>query len=68
MEEYYWRWFAFGRLRRICPLWLAVAVSSGAFMLHHVVVLSAYVQPQYFWGVAFFFSLMVAAAGADLSP
>jgi uncharacterized protein len=42
LEEYYWRWFAFGQLRRLVPLWPAIAVSSLGFMAHHVLVLSKY--------------------------
>ena len=42
LEEYYWRWFAFGQLRRWVPLWPAVVVSALGFTGHHVVVLSGY--------------------------
>ena len=30
LEEYYWRWFAFGRLGRFVPTWSAIAISSIA--------------------------------------
>jgi membrane protease YdiL (CAAX protease family) len=39
LEEYYWRWFTFGQLRRLLPLWPAVLISALGFMGHHVVVL-----------------------------
>ena len=39
LEEYYWRWFVFGQLRRLVPLWPAIVVSSLGFMAHHVLVL-----------------------------
>jgi membrane protease YdiL (CAAX protease family) len=42
MEEYYWRWFAFGQLARWVNLPAAVIVSSLAFTAHHVLVLAKY--------------------------
>jgi membrane protease YdiL (CAAX protease family) len=42
LEEYYWRWFVFGQLRRGCQLPLAIGLSSAAFALHHVLVLAIY--------------------------
>ena len=42
LEEYYWRWFVFGRLRKLMPLAGALAVSSLGFALHHVLVLEKY--------------------------
>lgn len=42
LEEYYWRWFVFARLRRLMPLAMAIGLSSVAFALHHVIVLWAY--------------------------
>ena len=42
LEEYYWRWFVFGRLRKLRPLGAAVAISSVGFALHHVLVLEKY--------------------------
>ena len=41
-EEYYWRWFTFAQLNRLVSLPLAIALSSFAFMGHHVLVLNAY--------------------------
>jgi uncharacterized protein len=38
LEEYYWRWFVFGRLRRSLPVTAAAVLSSLAFMSHHVLV------------------------------
>lgn len=38
LEEYYWRWFVFGRLRRTIPVTPAAILSSLAFMSHHVIV------------------------------
>jgi len=63
LEEYYWRWFVFGWLRRVMPLAAAIALSSLAFMAHHVVILYVYF-PDRFWLLAFPFSLGVAVGGA----
>ena len=42
LEEYYFRWFAFGRLARWIHLPSAVAISSLAFASHHVLILARY--------------------------
>jgi membrane protease YdiL (CAAX protease family) len=63
LEEYYWRWFVFGRLRRYLPFPAAAVISSLAFMAHHVVVLGVYLPGQ-FWTAAVPFSLCVACGGA----
>ncbi|MEM1304162.1 MAG: type II CAAX endopeptidase family protein [Planctomycetota bacterium] len=42
LEEYYWRWFVFRRMRRWLSPPLAIGLSSGAFMLHHVFVVDRY--------------------------
>ena len=62
LEEYYWRWFLFGGLRRFMPLPVAVAVSSLAFTAHHVILLASF-----FGGLTLptvLFSLCVAVGGA----
>ena len=59
LEEYYWRWFAFGQLRRLVPTRTAIVVSSLGFMGHHVIVLEKYL-PWPWWTLA---SLSVAAGG-----
>jgi membrane protease YdiL (CAAX protease family) len=63
LEEYYWRWFVFGRLRYLLPLGLAITLSSLAFMSHHVVVLAVYF-PDRFWVATVPLSLGVAIGGA----
>lgn len=63
LEEYYWRWFVFGQLRRFVPVALAIALSSLAFMAHHVIILDAYL-PGRFWSAAFPFALGIAVGGA----
>ena len=62
LEEYYWRWFVFGQLRRLIRVWPALAVSSAAFAAHHVIVLGNYFG--YFSAPAVLFSLAVALGGA----
>jgi membrane protease YdiL (CAAX protease family) len=62
LEEYYWRWFVFGELRRLVSLWPAVLISSLGFMAHHVIVLGRYFGQ---WSAAtVLFSLAVAVGGA----
>lgn len=61
LEEYYWRWFVFGQLRRIMPLGAALLASSVGFMLHHVILLGVYFD----WAFlpTALFSLAVAVGG-----
>jgi len=61
MEEYYWRWFVFGRLREFTGTWMAIVVSSLGFMAHHVIVVSRYTDDYLAIG---FLSLSVAVGGA----
>lgn len=42
MEEFYWRWFAFGQAKRILPKGAAHLVAATGFSLHHIVVLSQF--------------------------
>ncbi len=62
LEEYYWRWFVFGRLRGLLPAGAAIVLSSLAFTAHHVIVLGHY----FGWlsPACWLFSLAVAAGGA----
>lgn len=61
LEEYYWRWFVFGQLRRLAPLWPAILISALGFMGHHVVVLGEFFEETPWLGGLF--SLAVAAGG-----
>jgi membrane protease YdiL (CAAX protease family) len=63
LEEYYWRWFVFGRLRRQIPEMAALVLSSLAFMAHHVLVLNVFLA-GYFWTAVVPFSLAIAVGGA----
>lgn len=42
LEEYYWRWFVFGQLRRFTSLGTAITISALGFMAHHVLVLGKF--------------------------
>ena len=61
-EEYYWRWFVFGWMRRYMPVAVAIVLSSIGFMLHHIVILGVYF-PGHFWTLAMPFSVCVAVGG-----
>ena len=62
LEEYYWRWFLFGGLRRFMPVVAAVVLSSLAFTAHHVILLAVYFGGL--WPATIFFSFCVAVGGA----
>ena len=62
LEEYYWRWFVFGRLKRFMPLGVAVVLSSLGFMAHHVLVVGQFLGG--YGPSTWFFSSCVAAGGA----
>ncbi len=61
LEEYYWRWFVFGQLRRLTSLPLAIGVSSLGFMAHHVCIVSVFFG--WFSPASIGLSLAVAVAG-----
>ncbi|MEX0818756.1 MAG: CPBP family intramembrane glutamic endopeptidase [Pirellulaceae bacterium] len=62
LEEYYWRWFVFGRLREFVRPPTAIVISSLGFMAHHVIVLAVY----FGWTspATYLFSAGVAIGGA----
>jgi membrane protease YdiL (CAAX protease family) len=62
LEEYYWRWFVFGRLREHVPWVWALVLSSLGFMGHHVIVLYVYLPGQFLTEVVPF-SLAIAVGG-----
>jgi len=64
LEEYYWRWFVFGQLRRWLPGRASLIVSSLAFMSHHVIIVYSFVGFGRLWWATVLGSLAVAAAGA----
>jgi len=61
-EEYYWRWFVYGQLRRVTSQAPANVVSSLAFMAHHVLVVWTYMQDEP--AAVVVFSLAVAVGGS----
>jgi membrane protease YdiL (CAAX protease family) len=61
LEEYYWRWFVFGRLRRGLPFGAAAVVSSLAFTLHHVLVVGQFLGS--FGLLTFLVAFVVTGAG-----
>ena len=62
LEEYYWRWFVHGRLRRRLGWAPATCISSFGFMAHHVILLATYFGWTSAW--TYVFSLGVAIGGA----
>jgi membrane protease YdiL (CAAX protease family) len=61
MEEYYWRWFVFGRMRTRLGAPAAVVLSSLAFAAHHFVALHEFLGSAWLAGL---FSLGIAVGGA----
>ncbi len=47
LEEYYWRWFVFGRMRNHTSVVAAGVISSLAFAAHHVIVLHRYLPEKH---------------------
>jgi uncharacterized protein len=62
LEELYWRWFVYGRLRRRTSPAAAVLFSSLGFMAHHVVLIGLLLGS--FGPLTWLCSLAVAAGGA----
>jgi len=63
LEEYYWRWFVFGKLRDYMPSWGAILLSSVAFMAYHVVLLFPFFAGK-FLTLVMPLSLGIAVGGA----
>jgi membrane protease YdiL (CAAX protease family) len=61
LEEYYWRWFLFGRLRRRLPVGWAMVLSSLAFTAHHVLVIGQFLGG--YGPATWLASLTITAAG-----
>jgi membrane protease YdiL (CAAX protease family) len=62
LEEYYWRWFVFGRLLSHVKPAVAIAISSVGFMAHHVILMATFLG----WNspMAYLISATVAVGGA----
>jgi membrane protease YdiL (CAAX protease family) len=63
LEEYYWRWFVYGRARHYLGIARANLLASLAFMAHHVVVINTFLPGEYFWSLTIPLSLSVAVGG-----
>ncbi|MCX8037099.1 MAG: CPBP family intramembrane metalloprotease [Candidatus Sumerlaeia bacterium] len=59
LEEYYWRWYVFGRLERIVPPAAAYGLAGLAFAAHHYIVLACYFP----LGITVLFGTIVGGAG-----
>lgn len=62
-EEYYWRWFVFGRLRTGIPWIYAALISSAGFMFHHILVLYAFLPGSTGLLFVILFSLAIGIGG-----
>jgi membrane protease YdiL (CAAX protease family) len=62
MEEYYWRGFVFAELKEMVAPGAATALSSVAFMLHHVILLWLYFRST--WWLIPVLAAGVAVGGA----
>jgi len=51
LEEFYWRWFVYGQLRRLVSQPLAHGLAAAGFASHHIVILSQFFPLP--WGAAF---------------
>lgn len=59
LEEYYWRWFGFSKLKGIVPREWAYMLSALGFTLHHIIILTIY----FGWLYASAFGLCVFVGG-----
>lgn len=62
LEEYYWRWFVFGYLRKHLSVAPSIVISSLAFMAHHVVLLGVFFGPTS--PLTYLFATAVGVGGA----
>jgi len=60
MEEFFWRWFVFGQLRRLLSLPKAHILAAAGFASHHMVILSQFFSLP--WAVCF--AICVGIGGA----
>jgi membrane protease YdiL (CAAX protease family) len=59
LEEYYWRWFVYGTLRRLVSPLAAAAISAVAFGSHHVIVTGQLIN----WPLGLLCGTGIAAGG-----
>ncbi len=62
LEEYYWRWFVFGRLKQRISVGAGILWSSVGFMAHHVLIVAGF----FGWSspLTYVLPLFVAIGGA----
>lgn len=49
IEEYYWRWFVYGNLKRVINGFSAHFIAGVSFSAHHIVIASQFFS--LFWGI-----------------
>lgn len=49
IEEYYWRWFVFGQLKKVVPVFYAHIIAGVSFAAHHAVITTQFFPLS--WGV-----------------
>ncbi len=62
LEEYYWRWFVFGWLKRYLAFVPAALLSSAGFLAFHIFALNDYL-PTHFWSGVVPLSLCIGVGG-----
>ncbi len=62
LEEYYWRWFVYGQLRKFLHVRPAIWLAAVAFMAHHLILVGFYTG--WGWPAGLPFALAVAIGGA----
>lgn len=62
LEEYYWRWFVYGQLRRFLRARPAIWLGALAFMAHHVILVGFYTG--WGWSASLPLALAVGVGGA----
>jgi len=60
-EEYFWRWFVYGRLKEFLSVRNAIVISGFAFTLHHILLAYRYLGDA--WGFIAAFAVGVAISG-----
>jgi membrane protease YdiL (CAAX protease family) len=63
LEEFYWRWFVYGNLRRLISKNWAIVIAAVGFASHHIVILNEFFPAGFAW----FLGLCVAIGGAGWS-
>ncbi len=64
IEEYFWRWFVFGRLKAAKGFTFAIIAATLGFGFHHVLILNTFFEPQYFWSATMVFCALISTGGA----